>query len=148
MNTALLEILDDLGRQKKSRFLCTAHYNSKQHQGQEDRINRVYRHLNENISEPILQSEVAKKLRLSPPAFARFFRRITGKKFTQIVNEMRVELACRQLRETDKNISEICYECGFANLSNFNRQFLRLRQITPRHYRACLVEGIRISGSK
>jgi AraC-like DNA-binding protein len=133
--TEFLLILNELGRQKQTRFLCSLPYDAGRCQGHENRIHQVYRYLNENYQDTLLQSQVAKQLRLSPPAFARFFRKVTGKKFTQVVNEMRVEWACHLLRESDKTISEICYESGYKNLSNFNRQFQRLRQMTPRQYR-------------
>ena len=59
---------------------------------------------------------------------------------------MRISLACRYLLETDKSISSICYACGFNNLSNFNRQFMRHKQMTPSEYSAKLRNGKREAG--
>jgi AraC-like DNA-binding protein len=80
-------------------------------------------------------SEAAQLVHLSEGAFSRFFKTHTGKTFPCFVNELRIGRACRLLTETDETITEIAYGCGFANLSNFNRQFLRLRGMSPRSFR-------------
>jgi len=72
---------------------------------------------------------------MSGPSFSRFFRRATNRTFRGFLNQVRIGHACRLLLETDRTVTEICYESGFSNLSNFNRQFLRLRRATPRDYR-------------
>ncbi|MGH9841866.1 MAG: helix-turn-helix domain-containing protein [Blastocatellia bacterium] len=51
------------------------------------------------------------------------------------VNELRVGLACKLLAESDAKITEIACEAGFNNLSNFNRQFLKFKQVSPKAYR-------------
>jgi len=80
---------------------------------------------------------------LSEGAFSRFFRGHTGKTFPQFLNELRIGRACSLLMEGDLNVTEIAYECGFANLSNFNRQFLRLKGLSPREFRAQLPQRLR-----
>jgi AraC-like DNA-binding protein len=50
--------------------------------------------------------------------------------------DIRLGYAARMLVDTSKNISEICYECGFNNISNFNRTFKSKRKYTPRDFRA------------
>jgi AraC-like DNA-binding protein len=72
---------------------------------------------------------------LSEGAFSRFFRAHAGKTFPEFINELRVGRACRLLAESELSITEVAFACGFANLSNFNRQFLRLKQVTPRAFR-------------
>jgi AraC-like DNA-binding protein len=72
---------------------------------------------------------------MSRPSFSRFFHRATNKTFRGFLNEVRIGHASRALLETDQTVAEICYDSGFSNLSNFNRQFLRLRQVSPREYR-------------
>ena len=51
------------------------------------------------------------------------------------INELRIGRACRLLAETDYPITEIAFSCGFPNLANFNRQFLRLKIMPPREWR-------------
>jgi AraC-like DNA-binding protein len=72
---------------------------------------------------------------MSGPSFSRFFRRATNKTFRAFLNEVRIGHASRLLLESDQSVAEICYDSGFGNLSNFNRQFLKLRKVSPRDYR-------------
>ena len=72
---------------------------------------------------------------MSPSAFSRYFKRVMGKTFSRFVNELRIGQACRALLETDRPIAEIAYDCGFNNLSNFNRRFRELRGVSPRQFR-------------
>jgi AraC-like DNA-binding protein len=58
-----------------------------------------------------------------------------GKTFPAFVNDLRVGRACRLLAETEMSITEIALNCGYRNISNFNRQFLRLRETSPRQFR-------------
>ena len=55
--------------------------------------------------------------------------------FRAFLNEVRIGHASRMLLETDQTVAEICYDSGFGNLSNFNRQFLKLRKVSPRAFR-------------
>jgi len=79
--------------------------------------------------------EVADVANLSKEAFCRFFKDRTGKTFTGFVNELRIHKSCHLLRETDFSISQIAYQCGFQNLSYFNRAFRKYIQNTPKSYR-------------
>jgi len=72
-------------------------------------------------------------------AFSRFFRLHTGKTFPEFVNELRIGRACRLLAEGEMNVTEIAFACGFGNLSNFNRQFHRLRHTSPSAFRDAVV---------
>ncbi len=72
---------------------------------------------------------------MSPPSFSRFFHRATNRTFRAFLNEVRIGHASRLLLETDQSVVEICHDSGFGNLSNFNRQFLKLRKVSPRDYR-------------
>ncbi len=102
---------------------------------EQERMNHVFQFLNRHLGEVIRLSEAARIVGLSDGAFSRFFRLHTGKTFPEFLNELRVGRACRLLVEQDKPITEVCYECGFTNLSNFNRQFRRLRSLTPGAFR-------------
>jgi AraC-like DNA-binding protein len=79
--------------------------------------------------------EAAARMSMSPSAFCRFFRRATRKSFVAYVNEMKLERACLKLLESSEGIAEICFASGFRNLSNFNRQFLKRKGVSPSRYR-------------
>ncbi|RYF69014.1 MAG: AraC family transcriptional regulator, partial [Cytophagaceae bacterium] len=70
----------------------------------------------------------------TPGAFCRFFRQHTRKTFSTLLNEVRVEQACRHLRESKETISQIAAKCGYTNLSNFNRQFKDVMGMSPSDY--------------
>ena len=72
---------------------------------------------------------------MSVPAFTRFFKRCTGKTFTEYLTELRVGSACRFLVETDRSVTEVCFAAGFHNVSTFNRRFRELKGMTPRAFR-------------
>ena len=101
----------------------------------QERMHRVFQFLNSKGKEPVRLSEAARILSLSEGAFSRFFRMHTGKTFPQFVNELRIGQACRLLVEDNLNITEVADRCGFINISIFNRQFLRLKGVSPRAFR-------------
>jgi AraC-like DNA-binding protein len=72
---------------------------------------------------------------MSTTAFCNFFKRKTGKTVITYINEYRIAQACKMLISTDKNIGEIAFECGFNNISNFNRTFKSIIGKTPGTYR-------------
>jgi transcriptional regulator GlxA family with amidase domain len=48
---------------------------------------------------------------------------------------MRIDHACRMLQSPSMTITEIAMSCGYQNISNFNRQFLAIRNMNPTEYR-------------
>src|SRR5258706_219679 len=103
--------------------------------GDAGRIDRVCRLLNDRCTERIPLAEAAAAAHLSIPAFSRFFRRKTGRTLVAYLNELRTGLACRELIESDRPVSDIAFDSGFNNLSNFNRRFRALKGMNPRDYR-------------
>lgn len=100
------------------------------------RIGTIMTYVKKNLSEEIRQSDVAELVTMTPQGFSRFFRATTGRTFVSFVNVMRIMEACRLLVNTDEDIIDIAFQCGYANLSNFNRRFSELKQTTPRDYRS------------
>ena len=92
-------------------------------------------YINDHYSEVIRLSDMASLVGMSPAAFSRFFRLRTGRTLSDYIVDIRLGNAARALVDTSRNISEICYECGFNNLSNFNRTFKAKRGSTPRESR-------------
>jgi AraC-like DNA-binding protein len=101
----------------------------------ETRINKVCRYVQRNIDRKIHLGEVAGLIHLSEPAFCKFFRRATGKTFSDYVNDVRVSRACALLTGSDQPIGAIAYGCGFENLAYFNRVFLKKKSINPKEFR-------------
>lgn len=100
-----------------------------------DRLNKVINYTFSNYATNILVENVAEKANLSKSQFSRYFKERTGKTYVQFLNEVRIENACALLMKEDLNIEEIGYDVGFQNLSNFNRQFKKIKNSTPSQFR-------------
>ena len=122
--TALLQILDKLCY-RKARSLASAYFQPVKGGLNEKRITRVCQYIQENSAEKISIEKAAALIHLSKSAFCKFFKRTTGKTFSDYVNEIRIGHACHLLAETDKTIANICYGSGFESLTYFNRVFLK-----------------------
>jgi AraC-like DNA-binding protein len=138
--TELLAVLDQLARSHGAVRLSSRAFDPPARREQR-RIERVLRFVNENFTRDLSIAEVAQLTHLSESAFSRFFHHHSGKPFTRYVNELRVGRACELLAGTDRNIAVLAMDCGFKNLSNFNRRFRELRGVQPRDYRAQFQAG-------
>jgi AraC-like DNA-binding protein len=130
----LIEILHLMSVTKEYRFLSENAIVGVSKKDSE-RMNEVFNYVLKNFKNDINLSEIANKTRFSEAAFCRYFKLRTQKTFVEFVNEIRIEYACKLLTENDLNILEICYESGFKNLSNFNRQFRKYTNNNPKTYR-------------
>lgn len=131
----LLKILGILADSPHSRTLASPGLIPKSVHYDQERMNRVLEFIADHLDECVRLKDAAKVMNLSEHGFSRFFRMHTGRTFPSFVNELRIGRACRLLIETDKSVAEISYECGFGNLSNFNRQFLLTKKLSPRIFR-------------
>lgn len=100
------------------------------------RISKVKAFIDVHYAEPVRLETLAGLAGMTPTAFSRFFRRNTGSTVTEYIVEIRLGNAARMLVDSAASISEICYSCGFNNLSNFNRTFKARKGSTPREFRA------------
>ncbi len=100
------------------------------------RVTKVKQYINDHYAEDLRLDNMAEIVGMSPSAFSRFFKMRTGKSLSDYILDIRLGYAARMLVDSTKNISEICYESGFNNLSNFNRIFKSKRGSTPRDFRA------------
>ena len=132
--TQLLHILNELSK-LKSTSLASSFYQPLKGSENEKRINKVCQYVQKHASEPLTIHKAAALIHLSPSAFCKFFKRMTGKTFSDYVNEIRIANVCSQLMATDKQVAEIAYENGFGTLTYFNRVFLKKMKMRPTRYR-------------
>lgn len=135
--TLLLTILQQLTSQK-SIVLSSAYFNAVKSEETEKRINKVCQYIHKHSSQPVDLNTIASLIHLSPSAFCKFFKRATGKTFSDYVNDIRIGNACQMLTESDKAISTIAYETGFESLTYFNRVFIKKKGVTPRGFRTAI----------
>lgn len=101
----------------------------------EERIETALGFIAENFASEIRLSTVADLCGMEASAFSRWFKKQTGHTFAKFVNRTRVYAACTRLTQTDRSITDICFEVGFNNIANFNRQFAAFCDQTPSAYR-------------
>jgi len=98
-------------------------------------INQVFEYVFLNIEEGIKLNEAAEIVNMAPGSFCRYFKKKTNITFMEYVKEVRIGLAAKMIVETDKSITQICYESGYNNLANFNHYFKSVMNCTPSEYR-------------
>jgi AraC-like DNA-binding protein len=96
----------------------------------QDRLQRVYRFLDEHYQRKIEIAEVAELCHFTNAAFCRYFKKMTRLTFVHFLNLYRVNEAKRLLM-LDKNVTETCFSCGFESLSYFNRTFKAMTGENP-----------------
>ncbi len=130
----LLKIFKILLSFEDREYLSIAPY-SQDFRRELDRINIVYQYVLQNIRDGISQAEAADLLHMAPGSFCRYFRKKTKMSFMQFVKNTRINFAARLIAESDMRISQICFECGYNNIANFNHHFKSLMGMTPTAYR-------------
>ena len=101
-------------------------------------IESVYNYVFENFENNISLDEAAGLANLTKSAFCRFFKARTKKTFSQFVNEVRIQEACRLLSQDENPITHIAYACGFNSLPNFNKFFKSIKGTTASEYKTRL----------
>jgi AraC-like DNA-binding protein len=100
------------------------------------KIGAIFKYVNKNFQNHIALDEIADEVSMTVPAFCRYFKKATGKTFTQVVNEYRVVHATKLLsEESEMSIADVCYECGFNNFSHFNKVFNDITGKSASNYR-------------
>jgi AraC-like DNA-binding protein len=101
----------------------------------EARLTKVFLLTMQEFNKRLKLKTIADAIYMTPNAFCNYFKQKTGKTFFEFLLEVRVNHACKRLRETDSSVVMICYDSGFTNLSNFNRHFKEITGKTPVVYR-------------
>lgn len=146
-NTGLdfLSILYELAISSGQRTLASPSYDidSLKVETKSRRISNICKYIEENYKENISRQEMAESINMSNSAFSHFFKKRTSRSFVEYVNEVRIGKATKMLMETTHSVSEISFQCGFNNLSNFNKIFKKITQKTPSEYRDSLHQTIK-----
>ncbi|PWJ57978.1 AraC-like DNA-binding protein [Dyadobacter jejuensis] len=130
----LLKVFAELCNAKSETKLASFGYFNNYDAVDSERLNNIYHYVLGNFEKEITLQEISNVANLSVNSFCRYFKTKTNKTFSNFLLEVRVGHACKLLIETDLNISQICFESGFNNLSNFNRYFKKIAGKTPSQY--------------
>ena len=131
----LLHLLDVLAQSQDYQLITDAGYLNTNKESEKDRMGQVYEYVMQHYSSKITLQEVAQLCNLSVSAFSRYFKSRVNKPFSDFLTEVRISHACKLLHESDQNISEIAFSCGFYTLSNFNKLFRERLHKSPKEYR-------------
>jgi len=132
----LLEIFETLSMTREYHLLQEEVSSRNVKELDTNRINTVYNYAASHFRENITLKEMAGLVSMAPTSFSRFFKQKTSKSFSYFLIELRIKNACNQLiNDETKTILNICFDCGFNTLSNFNRQFKLFTGLSPKEYR-------------
>jgi AraC-like DNA-binding protein len=140
----LLSILHDLSISRNMRTLSDVSFTNEHFTYNSRRIEKAFEYMNHNYDKSVSLGEVAKLVNMTEVSFSRFIKKRTGNTFIDSLNEIRLGHASRMLIDTTHSIAEISYNCGFNNISNFNRIFKKKKTCTPKEFRENFNSGTRV----
>ena len=130
-----LTLLYELSLADGTRELASSSFAKVNVDSESRRILKVKDYISKHYTEEIRLADLADLVGMSTTSFSRFFKLRSGKTLSDYVVEMRLGVASRQLVDTTNSVSEICYDCGFNTLSNFNRLFRKYKGCSPTEFR-------------
>jgi AraC-like DNA-binding protein len=130
----LLQILTLLAISNDLILLASDGYSQYNNENDNDRLNKVHAYIMNNFKSPIRLTDAADIANMSPTAFSRYFKQRMQKSFSQFVIELKIGYACKLLMRHQFSILQICYECGFQNVSNFNKLFKNYTELSPKQF--------------
>ncbi len=130
----LYQILDLLSMSKEREILSMGILENSTSEKETERLNLIYNYSVKHFKRKISIDEIASIAHLSPLSFCRYFKTKTRKNYASFLNEIRVEYACKLIKENQFLVTQICYESGFNNFTNFNKAFKKTTGKTPFQY--------------
>ncbi|NDV56508.1 AraC family transcriptional regulator [Bacteroides sp. 519] len=130
-----LTILYELSLVEDARTLSSSSFAKIDTQSDSRRVHKVQSYINAHYKEEIRLNQLAEMVSMTPVSFSRFFKLRTGKNLSDYIIDIRIGFAARLLVDSTMSVAEICYDCGFNNLSNFNRIFKKKKNCSPKEFR-------------
>jgi AraC-like DNA-binding protein len=130
----LLTLLDHLSHSQEIEPLATRILEHNSSDKETARLNSIYNFSAKHFKRKITIEEIAEVANLSSNSFCRYFKNRTRKHFSHFLNEIRVEYACKLIKENKYQVTQVCYEAGFNNFPNFNNAFKKITGKTPLQY--------------
>ena len=131
----LIHLLGFIARSGNIKVLSSVGFKPKINNNDYERINKIFKYVYDNFNKEICLTEVADNSNMSVSTFCRYFKKRTNKTFISFLNELRIGHACKMLiANKDIAVSDVCYESGYNNLTNFYIQFKKLKNLAPLDY--------------
>ena len=131
----LLSILYELSLIENIETLASSSFAKIDDSTDSRRVRKIYQYINTHYNQQITLDDLANLVGMTPVALSRFFKLRSGRTVSDYIIDIRLGNATRLLVNTTNSVSEICYDCGFNNLSNFNRIFKRKKECSPTEFR-------------
>lgn len=135
MAQELFSILYELSKFDEAYELASSSFAKVEISSDSRRVLKVKEYINTHINDELRLEQLADLIGMTPTAFSRYFKLRTGKNLSEYIIDIRLGMVARRLVDTTDSISEICWTCGFNNLSNFNRLFLKRKGCNPTEFR-------------
>ena len=129
------QIMNAIGRSSSNILLASENYVNRRFKSTNVRITKIHEYLMSNFHEDVNLEQIARLVHMVSGSLCRFFKAETGMTIFDYLNKIKVDYACSLLLNKDLSIAEIALDCGFNNLSHFNKQFKKIMDITPSLYR-------------
>lgn len=130
-----IEMLQTMSKIKDWKYLSNQHIENPISDYEGLRMDDIYQYTMKNYNKNISLEEIAAVIHLTPQSFCRYFRKHTRKTYTNFLNEIRINEACKKFTFNDfTSISAIAYQTGFNNVSTFNRVFKSIIGKSPSEY--------------
>ena len=131
----LMYILHELSKFDDAYELASSTFAKVDVSSESRRVLKVKDFINTHINDELRLEQLANLVNMTPTAFSRFFKLRTGKTLSEYIVDIRLGHAARLLLDTNDSVSEICWNCGFNTLSNFNRLFRKRKGCSPTEFR-------------
>lgn len=138
----LLSIIYDLAASGDYHTLASSHYSHAEVPVTSRRIQKLKDYIDSHFNEEIRIEVLADMVGMTPNALSRFFKQRTNRSISNYINEVRLGHATNMLADSTMSIAEISYRCGFNTISNFNRIFKNIKEITPKEFRESYKKNI------
>ncbi|MBE0653161.1 MAG: helix-turn-helix domain-containing protein [Bacteroidales bacterium] len=128
-------LMDIIGRSDSNIPLVSEEYMLRRFRTGNKRIAMIHEFLMKNYREEIDLKQIAELVSMAEGSLCRFFKESMGMTLIEYLNRIKVEFASQLLMDPDLSILEVCYDSGYNNLSHFNKQFMKVKGLTPSGYR-------------
>jgi AraC-like DNA-binding protein len=132
----LIDILDTLAGSADCHPIAHTGFQVISKQAETDRMSIVYEYVIEHFAEKVQIAEVASLCNMTPTSFSRYFKSRVNKSFSDFLQDIRIDHACKMLQREKMSIAQVAYECGYQTLSNFNQQFRKITGQSPLQYKS------------
>lgn len=139
--SSIFEIFNILSSLKEYEILASPNFTSNKKR-ENNRHSKINDYILRNFHRAITLNEVAEESNMAIATFCNFFKEQYRMTFVEYVNNIRIGHFCKLISQNDKSILEAAYDCGFNSVANFNRQFKKLKGMSPSAYKQSLKSAV------